>query len=343
MNSSLRFLFLPLLFLFLSTPAAAQDPGMRRPSDGSPVPGRGPVVEIDGRVVSGTDGSSLANVRVSLIDARGSLRGTMYTREGGSFQFTQLAPGRYTLTCFHEQYGEVTQTLEMVFISQRGMIVRMLPQAAPTVQTATHTVPVWALAVPRKAEQAYERGLEAFAANDLRAAAAAFERAIADYPDYAIALAALGSAQQRLGHRREAIASLERALAIDDTLFAPTLELSVLLLAQRREEEAAKRLSRAVELRPQDWRPRLHLGEIYAARTEWPLTEQLLAPVRDAEGVVSRVHVLYINALLGQDKFVEALAAMDAFLAAFPKDRLARQVAGKRDLLRAELDRANPR
>jgi tetratricopeptide (TPR) repeat protein len=331
-----------LSLLLLGVPAFAQDPGMRPPTDPAPAPGRGVIVEIEGRVVSGTDGASLANVRVSLMDARGSLRATMYTREGGSFQFTPLAPGRYTLVFFHEEYGELTQTVEMVFASQRGMIVRMVPPT-PVAVAAAHTVPVWAMRVPKKAEQEYERGLEAFAANDLRAAAEAFERAIAEYPDYAIALAALGSAQERLGRRREAIATLERAVAIDDLLYAPVLELGVLLAGERRVEEAERRLARAVELRPADWRPRLHLGELYVARQEWAQAEQVLAPARAAQGVVSRVHVLLINCLLGQDKYVEALAAMDAFLTAFPEDRLARQVRAKRDLLRAELARAAPR
>lgn len=341
LRARLSALFLALLLQ--SAPTLAQDPGMRPPTDPAPAPGRGVIVEIEGRVVSGTDGASLANVRVSLADARGSLRGTMYTREGGSFQFTPLAPGRYTLTFFHEQYGEVTQTVEMVFTSQRGMIVRMpLPGATVTASTS-HTVPVWAMRVPKKAEQEYERGLEAFAANDLRAAAAAFERAVAEYPDYALALAALGSAQERLGRRREAIATLERAVAIDDLLYAPVLELGVLLAGERRIEEARRRLARAVELRPADWRPRLHLGELYAGQQEWAQAEQVLAPARAAEGVVSRVHVLLINSLLGQDKYLEALAAMEAFLSAFPEDRLARQVAAKRDLLRAELARATPR
>jgi tetratricopeptide (TPR) repeat protein len=331
-----------LFVLLLSAPALTQDPGMRPPTDPAPAPGRGVIVEIEGRVVSGTDGASLANVRVSLTDARGSLRGTMYTREGGSFQFTPLAPGRYTLTFFHEQYGELAQTVEMVFASQRGMIVRMIPQAQVAV-TGAHSIPVWAMRVPKQAEQEYKRGLDAFSANDLAAAAAAFERAVAEYPDYAIALAALGSAQVRLGRRQEAIATLERAVAIDDSLYAPVLELGVLLAGERRGEEAQRRLARAVELRPADWRPRLHLGELYAARQEWAQAEQALAPARDAEGVVSRVHVLLINSLLGQDKYAEALAAMDAFLTVFPEDRLARQVAAKRDLLRAELARATPR
>lgn len=340
LRARLSALFLALLPM--SMPALAQDPGMRPPTDPAPAPGRGVIVEIEGRVVSGTDGASLANVRVSLIDARGSLRGTMYTREGGSFQFTPLAPGRYTLTFFHEEYGEVTQTVEMVFASQRGMIVRMTPQTTVAV-TRAHTIPVWALRVPKKAQQEYERGLEAFAAGDLRAAADAFERSIAEYPDYAIALAALGSAQERLGRRREAIATLERAVAIDDSLYTAVLELGVLLAGERRVEEAERRLARAVELRPADWRPRLHLGELYVARQEWTRAEQVLAPAREAEGVVSRVHVLFINSLLGQDKYVEALAAMDSFLTAFPEDRLARQVSTKRDLLRAELARATPR
>lgn len=328
--------------LLLSASAFAQDPGMRPPTDPAPAPGRGVIVEIEGRVVSGTDGAALANVRVSLMDARGSLRGTMYTRDGGSFQFTPLAPGRYTLTFFHEQYGEVTQTVEMVFASQRGMIVRMLPQIT-VAPTPAHTIPVWVMRVPKKAEQEYKRGLDAFAANDLRAAAEAFERAVAEYPDYAIALAALGSTQERLGRRQQAIATLERAVAIDESLYAPVLELGILLAGERRAEEAQRRLARAVELRPADWRPRLHLGELYVAQQAWAQAEEVLAPARNAEGVAPRVHVLLINSLLGQDKYVEALAAMDAFLTAFPEDRLARQVAAKRDLLRAELARATPR
>jgi outer membrane protein assembly factor BamD (BamD/ComL family) len=49
------------------------------------------------------------------------------------------------------------------------------------------------------------------------------------------------------------------------------------------------------------------------------------------------MYLLLINALAGQEKYTETLAAMENFLKLFPDDRFAPQVAQKRDLLREEL------
>ncbi len=70
---------------------------------------------------------------------------------------------------------------------------------------------------------------------------------------------------------------------------------------------------------------------------DWAKAEENLRRAVELHGKFPRIHLLLINALAGQEKYAELLAAMETFLKLFPDDRFAPQVVRKRDLLRAEL------
>src|SRR3970040_2164802 len=134
-----------LAILLCAVAAGAQDPGQQMPTGGASIPGRGLILGIDGRVVRGAGGSNVAGARVMLTDNRGSIRVT-YTRDGGSFQFQNVVPGRYTLTVFHQEYREYTETIELISNSVTGLLVSLSKSPSPP-ETLHPSVPAWALNV----------------------------------------------------------------------------------------------------------------------------------------------------------------------------------------------------
>lgn len=332
-------LFRILAIILLSTGAAsAQDPGQRPAID--PQPSR-LVLSIDGRVVHGGDGSNVPGARVVLTDSRGSVRGVTYTRDGGSFQFYPLGPGRYLLTVSHQDYGDYTETIDLMLSPATGLVARLSRVVSPS-ESSQAPVPVWALKVPEKAQQEFKRGLEALERDDARGAIRHMRKAIEAYPEFAAAYSALGNAHEKVEETDAAAEAYKKALEIDDALHSAWLALGTLHANARRYEESERHLLRAQALRPDDWQALYQLGELYWQMKDPGRTEENIRRAREMHKSLPRIHVLLINALVVQEKYPEALAVMDEFLAQFPKNSLAAEVTRKRDLLRTELSRATP-
>lgn len=333
----LRILTAILLF---AGAAAAQDPGQRPAIEAQPTPGR-TILSIDGRVVRGGDGSNVAGARVVLTDSRGSVRGVIHTRDGGSFQFPQILPGRYTLTVSHQEYGEYTETIDLILGPATGMVVRLAKVTSSPEPMQSH-VPVWALKIPGKAQEEYRKGVEALEGDDANRTISHMQKAVEIYPQFAAAYSALGNARQKLKETEAATQAYKKALEIDDALYSAWLGLGTLYANGRRYEEAERHLLRARSLRPDEWQAWYQLGELYWEMKDAARTEEHIGRAREMHSSMPRILILLINALVVQEKYPESLVRMDEFLAQFPKSSLAAEVARKRDLLRAELSRAVP-
>jgi Tfp pilus assembly protein PilF len=71
----------------------------------------------------------------------------------------------------------------------------------------------------------------------------------------------LGVVRQRLSHQRRAIRALSRAVACMPELGEAHNQLGVLLMQQRRHQEAYQHLERAVDLLPWESGPRVHMAQ----------------------------------------------------------------------------------
>ncbi len=326
-----------LALLLFNLHLAAQDPGQPQPPGLPAAPGRSPLFNIEGRVVAETEGASLSGVHVTLTDFRGSVRDTYETRTGGAFSFSNLTPGRYTLTFSHQDFVEQRQTVDIVFTPPQGLIVTLSRKSSDVSPSMQPTVPAWALQIPARAQKEYDKGLEALEHENAKLSAAHLQAAVQLYPRFASAYGALGTALANTGDSKAAAGAFEKALEIDEKLFIANLGLGNLYLAEKRYGEAEKYLARASMLKPDDWRVQYELGDVYWRTGDWPKAEERLRRAVELHGKLPRIHLLLINALAGQEKYAELLAAMETFLKLFPDDRFAPQVAQKRDLLRTEL------
>ncbi len=325
-----------LAVLLFSVPLAAQDPGMRQPSNTTGPLGRQTLFTIEGRVVAENEGASLSGVHVTVTDFRGSTRGTYETRTGGAFSFPNLSTGRYTLVFSHPDFMDQTQTVEILVMSPQALIVT-LSRKTRGASSSQPVVPTWALQIPARAQKEYDKGLEALEHEDVEVSIAHLRTAVELYPRFAAAYGALGTAYNSAGDPKAAAEAFQKALEIDDSLFTAHLGLGSVYLAQQRYKEAEKYLLRAGTLKPEDWRAQYQLGDLYWRTADWPASEEKLRRAIELHGKLPRMYLLMINVLAGQEKYTETLAAMENFLKLFPDDRFAAQVTQKRDLLREEL------
>jgi Flp pilus assembly protein TadD len=166
------------------------------------------------------------------------------------------------------------------------------------------SVSITAVNAPKEAKKAYESGVTAMAHQKWEAAQRDFERAVAEYPQYAPAWSDLGEVLARDLKPQEARAACEHALAADPKYLKPYLQLARLALADGRIEDAVQVTTRALALNPvefpglyyydavADFRlKRLDDAERSARRAveldsnhEIPLAESLLGTVLAAKG-----------------------------------------------------------
>ncbi|MBV9746589.1 MAG: tetratricopeptide repeat protein, partial [Acidobacteriia bacterium] len=122
------------------------------------------------------------------------------------------------------------------------ILMRRLGQSEGSVVSAT------TLAAPKDARKAYEKGLDLLKKNKPAEAQASFEKAVENYPRYAIAWSELGKLQAVQGQPDAARASLERAIAADPKFVLLYVEMSEVEYRGQQWKELAETSGKAIAL-----------------------------------------------------------------------------------------------
>jgi len=104
------------------------------------------------------------------------------------------------------------------------------------------------LAAPNSARKAYEKGVQLVKKNQLREAQASFAKAVAEYPRYASAWTALGSAAADNGDAATARHAFEQAISADPKYVLPYVQLSQLEVGARQWKAALETSEKAFQL-----------------------------------------------------------------------------------------------
>ena len=111
----------------------------------------------------------------------------------------------------------------------------------------------------------YYQGLCYLNLREFGAAESSFSSCIARRPDYPWAYIQRSIGYARLGHFENAEFDLDSAEKIDSTLFSVFVNRGVLLLTQRKFDDALKNLEKARELKPDSGKPLINIAAAYAA------------------------------------------------------------------------------
>ncbi len=305
---------------------------------GSRTPGGESLYSIEGRVVAQSEGSPVQGARVTLLDFKGVGLATSMTDDEGTFVFYDLPSGSYALAVSHPEFAEQSERVDVSFGPQRGLRLVLSDERRSPNPLGGASVPIWALRIPAEAQKAYKKGIQELQIGQRKKSIPHLEAAIQLYPQYAAAYSALGAARLGLGERAAAVA-FEKALEIDENLPDACLGLGAIYNAQQRHDEARRLLLRVRLLKPDDWRVHYELGEAYWGQRNLASAEESLRQARSLHQNFPRLHLLLINALVLQDRYHEAVTAMEIYLRLFPQDSFAQQVRQKRDHLKRHLQK----
>jgi tetratricopeptide (TPR) repeat protein len=132
------------------------------------------------------------------------------------------------------------------------LLHRLGPNESGTVVSAL------SLAAPKDAKKAFNKGMDALKKKKQDQAVEEFQKAVAEYPDYALAWCELGKVQAAGGHMDQAKDSFDHAVKADPKFVDPYLQLSLLALRAQKWNELADLTGKASQLDSFDY-PQLFL------------------------------------------------------------------------------------
>ena len=201
----------------------------------------------------------------------------MVADSSGSFMFSSLSPGNYTVVVIAGDEYEIGR--EAVFVDTDLDLSRM---GAPSIKTTRrYTVMITlqlkrnaanhakgfvvnaALAdVPENARTLYEKALEEGRAGDSSKAIDNLRSAISLYPKFALALNELGVQYLKINQPHRAVDPLRSAVKLSPDAFTPKLNLGIALLETQQFAEAEPQLRDAVKQSDSASTAHMYLGVV---------------------------------------------------------------------------------
>jgi Tfp pilus assembly protein PilF len=270
----LRYLRLGCLALLLFVPV-----GVGQAQSGVDSTGTGGKHKIQGRIYfpSGRR-SDAASVRV-VLESTSSEKLSVIADLNGSFAFTSIAPGSYSLTVEAGNDYEIAR--DSIYVEGSGVRSRSMSGSEAARFDAPRTFNVIinlrlkpdrlastrpsvinaALAnTPKPAVELYGRAIESVRAGDSKKAVELLKAAISYYPEFTIALNELGVQYLRLGQPGNAVEAFRSALKIRPDEFTARLNYGIALMEKREAIEAEAQLRQAVQRNDGSWAAHMYLG-----------------------------------------------------------------------------------
>jgi hypothetical protein len=123
----------------------------------------------------------------------------------------------------------------------------------PAARVAGTTVSVTSMAAPKGARKSLESAEKSLAKKDARGAERYLQKALASYPQFAMAWYRLGQAYEMSGRREEARSAFARGLAVDGKYVGPYIELARMAAIDKNWQETADLTDRALQINPLDF------------------------------------------------------------------------------------------
>jgi len=218
---------------------------------------------VNGMVWDASNNARLDQVRLELLSSGGAVVETIFTSTNGTFQFSNIGPGTYTLSADKVGYKTVSQKVD-VFNSVYGVQVELAksPDAETPVNNGPNTVSVRDLSIPRKARDDMEKGMALlYGQSEYRGSLKAFEKATQEYPDYYEAYAQMGVAYVKLADTVNAEKAFRKSIEVSHERYPDAyVGLAELFLNAHRFTDAESLARKAVEIDSNSWQANSQLA-----------------------------------------------------------------------------------
>jgi tetratricopeptide (TPR) repeat protein len=264
----------------------------------------------------------------------------------GSFSFTSLTPGNYTVVVnAGDEYeiaregvyidGDIhTPGLPPIGISRPYTV--MITLQLKSGSRAKAAVLNAALAdVPENARKLYEKSLELERTGDTVQAIDNLRAAVSIYPKFPLALNELGVQYLKLGQAAKAVEPLKAAARLSPDAFTPKLNLGIALLETHQLPEAETQLQEALKQNPSAPTAHMYLGLTLVRLKRYDEAQkELELAISNGGDNLAPVHRFLGGLYQRANKNKEAAAELEKYLKLDPNAKDAETIKGLIDKLR---------
>ena len=321
-----------LLFalLLLALAAAAPAVGQVGGTDNS---GTGGEHTIQGRLVGPSGRRSELRLKVRL-ESSGFGDLYVFSDANGSFRFTSLRPGSYTVVVEGgEEFETARETvlLESSTVRTRNGVIGtpfnrpitlqiyLRPKREGSEQAQPGVLNAALANVPKPAVELYHKGMEAARKNENERAADLFKLAVETYPNFPVALSELGITYLKLKRPEKAAEALSASLKLAPDDHGTLLAYGRALLELRRPAEAEEQFRKALKKHAASPSAHLYLGMILLGRREFEEAErELRAATETGSGEVAMAHYYLGGLYWGRKDYKRAADELETYLKLAP-------------------------
>jgi len=326
-RAPLPLLLLSALLLASAAPAAAQVGG----TDSS---GTGGNHIIQGRLIGPSGRRSELRLKVTL-ESSGSGNLYVFSDANGTFRFTSLRPGSYTVvveggpdfetareTVLIEASTLRTRRGEMIgtpFSRPITLQVYLRPKREASGQAQPGVLNAALAGVPKPAADLYQKALDAARRQEPAQAVEHLRGALAVHPDFRLALAELGAQYLRLKQPDKAAEALRAALRLAPEDAPTLLNYGIALYEKQEFDEAEAQFRKALKGAARPPAAHYYLGMLLIKRRDLSEAErQFKAAVERSGGEIARAHYYLGGIYWQQHEYKRAAEELETYLRLAP-------------------------
>lgn len=275
----------------------------------------------------------------------------------GSFSFSNLAPGSYTVVVNAGDDYEVSR--EGVYIdtdlnlsrqggrlppptTRRYTVMVHLNLKARGASSKASVVDANLAAVPEKARKLYERGMEQARADDAARAAESLKEAVTLYPNFPLALNELGVQYLKLRQVDKAVEVLKQSVKLNGESSVSRLNLGIALLEAKQFGEAEEQLREASKRNANSATAHMYLGIALLRNNKFDEAEKELLVATEANAAQLGMANYYLGGLYWRKHdYQRAVEQLEKYLQLTPNAPDAERVRGTIKDLRARMEKSN--
>lgn len=260
----------------------------------------------------------LKDVRVELTNMNGVVVNSTYTNAGGSFEFSHVSQGSYTVVAT----SGLQQNSERVEVSGWNNFVSIHIQNGDKPEDGVNgnAISVAQYKVPGKARDEYRKARDAMEKEKLEDAGKHLARALEICPKYADALTLRAVLELNQHNSDAAMSDLDSAVKADANYAMAYMVMGSALNMQSKFDEALRALRQGESLAPNYWQAQFEMGKSYIGKNDYAAAlghlqrAQALAPQEYA-----LIYLLQAHALLALKQYSEAMSALQVYLQKEPQ------------------------
>jgi tetratricopeptide (TPR) repeat protein len=272
-------------------------------------------------------GHVIGEARIELQNAMGTPIAFAYSDGNGTYEFDDI-PGDCYVSVQHEGYAPLREFVRPDGSGHVYKDILLRPADHDAASKSGSPVSQHQLSIPSKARESFDKGVQLVVEKaDYRGAVTQFARAIAKYPSYYEAYAAMGLAQNKMGDAAAAEAAFRKSVELSAEKYPQALiDLGSMYNGQRRFAEAEPLFRKVIVVDASSWRGQFELAVALSGQQRFKEAVTSASAARDLKPDNPQIYLLLYNLHIRTNDFPEALRDTESYLKLAPDGAAADRV-----------------